>query len=284
MYKSILVTGLNGALTPAALELAAAAARPAGGHVDALHIHLGPAELAYYSTSINAESAAFTGQLVESIMDADRQICARSRAVYEAACAKKDLALSDASWSEVEGDCAKAAIRRAYYNDLVVLGRPAGASDLTSTEAIGLIVGCGRPVLIAPPDATSPDFSIAAIAWKESACAARAVAAALPLLCAAKKVYIVSACEEGKDESAIRASARSLAIHLERHGVEAHIRILDSDGRDPCPAILDTATSELHAGVLVMGAYGHDRAREFVFGGFTRRVLHGAGLPVLMAH
>lgn len=284
MYKSILVTGLNGALTPATLELAAAAARPAGGHVDALHIHPGPAELAYYTTSINVESAAFTGQLVDSIMDADRQICTRSRAVYEAACAKKILPPSNATWSEVDGDCAKAAIRRAYYNDLVVLGRPSGSSDLTSTEAIGLIVGCGRPVLVAPSDAASPDFSIAAIAWKESASAVRAVAAALPLLRAAKNVYIVSACEEVKDESAIRASARSLAIYLERHGIEPHIRILDCAGHDPCPAILDTATSELHAGVLVMGAYGHDRAREFVFGGFTRRVLHAARLPVLMAH
>jgi nucleotide-binding universal stress UspA family protein len=33
-----------------------------------------------------------------------------------------------------------------------------------------------------------------------------------------------------------------------------------------------------------MGAYGHSRVREFVFGGFTRRVLQGAELPVLLFH
>ena len=33
-----------------------------------------------------------------------------------------------------------------------------------------------------------------------------------------------------------------------------------------------------------MGGYGHSRLREFVFGGFTERILHEAGLPVLMAH
>ena len=33
-----------------------------------------------------------------------------------------------------------------------------------------------------------------------------------------------------------------------------------------------------------MGAYGHTRLREWVFGGATRLVLHHATLPVLMRH
>jgi nucleotide-binding universal stress UspA family protein len=38
------------------------------------------------------------------------------------------------------------------------------------------------------------------------------------------------------------------------------------------------------ADVLVMGGYSHSRVREVIFGGFTRRVLRAAELPVLMAH
>jgi nucleotide-binding universal stress UspA family protein len=56
------------------------------------------------------------------------------------------------------------------------------------------------------------------------------------------------------------------------------------DRRDPCEVLLEAAERKLHAGLLVMGAYGHSRAREFIFGGFTRTVLHDAPLPVLLCH
>jgi nucleotide-binding universal stress UspA family protein len=278
MYKSILVTGLSGALAPATLELAIAATEP-GGRIEALHVHPGPAELAYYSTSINVESAAFTGQLVDAIMTADREICDRSRAVLDTMKAKSALARDATAWSEAEGDGAKTTIRHAYYNDLVVLGRSPATGDLTGTDAIDVIVGSGRPTLIAASNPVPPDLSSVAIAWKESACAARAVTAALPLLAAAKKVQILCAVEDGKSEAALSASAGRLAGYLARHGVAAGIRLLDAESRDPCAAVLGTDAS-----LLVMGAYGHDRTREFVFGGFTRRVLHGAHLPVLLAH
>jgi nucleotide-binding universal stress UspA family protein len=34
----------------------------------------------------------------------------------------------------------------------------------------------------------------------------------------------------------------------------------------------------------VMGGYGHSRLREFIFGGFTRHILDGVDLPVLVFH
>ena len=38
------------------------------------------------------------------------------------------------------------------------------------------------------------------------------------------------------------------------------------------------------ADLLVMGAWGHSRLREYVFGGATRHVLAGMTRPVLMSH
>ena len=52
-------------------------------------------------------------------------------------------------------------------------------------------------------------------------------------------------------------------------------------------AAVDTllaAAAAANADLLVMGGYGHSRVREVMFGGFTRRVLSHADLPVLMAH
>ena len=45
-----------------------------------------------------------------------------------------------------------------------------------------------------------------------------------------------------------------------------------------------SAAGEADANLLVMGAYGHSRLREFVLGGATREVLTHSGLPVLLAH
>jgi nucleotide-binding universal stress UspA family protein len=48
--------------------------------------------------------------------------------------------------------------------------------------------------------------------------------------------------------------------------------------------VLEAATEKLHAGLLVMGGYGHSRARELLLGGFTRHVLRDAPLPVFLCH
>jgi len=41
---------------------------------------------------------------------------------------------------------------------------------------------------------------------------------------------------------------------------------------------------DLEADLLVMGCYGHSRAREWVLGGTSRTILRSMTLPVLMAH
>jgi nucleotide-binding universal stress UspA family protein len=35
---------------------------------------------------------------------------------------------------------------------------------------------------------------------------------------------------------------------------------------------------------MVMGAYGHSRVRQFIFGGFTQYMLRQAKLPVFLQH
>ncbi len=63
-----------------------------------------------------------------------------------------------------------------------------------------------------------------------------------------------------------------------------HLKKLGHDivGVDASPSLV--AAAREHSALLVMGAYGHSRLREWVFGGFTRRILRGAEIPVLMAH
>ena len=54
-------------------------------------------------------------------------------------------------------------------------------------------------------------------------------------------------------------------------------------------AASDVASAQFHAqvrkaGLRVMGAYGHTRLTERVFGGVTRRMLTGVRIPLLLTH
>jgi nucleotide-binding universal stress UspA family protein len=52
----------------------------------------------------------------------------------------------------------------------------------------------------------------------------------------------------------------------------------------PIGDVLQEAALANGAGLLVMGAYGQSRWREFVLGGATRSVLEAPKLPVFMSH
>jgi nucleotide-binding universal stress UspA family protein len=69
---------------------------------------------------------------------------------------------------------------------------------------------------------------------------------------------------------------------LERHQVPARPERVDgTDGR--AGEILLAQAAAHGADLLIMGAYGHTRLREFVFGGATHHVLNHAPLPVLFS-
>ena len=117
------------------------------------------------------------------------------------------------------------------------------------------------------------------IAWKAAPEAARAVTAAMPFLAIAKQIQILTVAEEQgvSDEEAAR-----LVTNLRRHGLQASARHLQPDPRGAADTLLTAAGEQ--AALVVMGAYGHSRLREWIFGGFTQHVLRGAEVPVLMMH
>jgi nucleotide-binding universal stress UspA family protein len=119
------------------------------------------------------------------------------------------------------------------------------------------------------------------VAWDFSRAAARAVADAIPLLERAKHVRIVTAMGEKPVDS--KHSAEELAKNLSRHGLEVELDRIESKGRTIGETIEAHAKS-CDADMLVMGAYGHSRFREFVLGGATRSLLAKPPLPILFSH
>lgn len=287
MYKTILVPGLNALCRESALELATQVARQCDARIEYLHVHPDSRELARYASTLDMQSSMFSSQIWEAMVEGDKICAVRARKAFDTFCAREKLSgegAVSAVFRESDGNAAERIAAEARYSDLVVLGRPEQPEDLAFGEAGEILIDGGRPLLLAPSRPCANPITTVAVAWKESATSVHAVTAALPLLKKATKIHIVGVAERDDEEAAVRASCERLAEMLRRHGLRPVAGVVRSGGRDPCEILLETASQKLEAGVLVMGGYGHSRAREFIFGGFTRAVLHGAPLPVLLAH
>jgi nucleotide-binding universal stress UspA family protein len=116
------------------------------------------------------------------------------------------------------------------------------------------------------------------VAWKNAREAARATAAALPLLRSAGRVEVFSC----GDDRATAADAQPLVEYLAWHGIAA--RPHEAPLQTSIGATLLAAAKHAGATMLVLGGYGHSRWRELVLGGVTRHVLANAEIPVLMSH
>jgi nucleotide-binding universal stress UspA family protein len=171
-------------------------------------------------------------------------------------------------------------VEYARLRDLTIVPVPE-SHDQWYAEAI--IFGSGRPTLVVPETAASRPIepNRILVAWDFSRAAARAVADAIPILEKAREVRIVTVTNEKTLPG--KRSSTELAKNLSRHGIDVVIEELDAAGR-PIGDVLAAQAAACKADVLVMGAYGHSRFREFILGGATRSILARPTLPVLLSH
>ena len=172
----------------------------------------------------------------------------------------------------------------AWAADLVILAQPdPDRSVKTSTPrhlVESVVIDSGCPALVVPyigAPATTGDTVL--VAWKDTRESAQAVKAAIPFLKRARQV-ILATWPEGDQPS---AAAPDVATYLRRHGIVVTERPCGAASGSIGEAMLSLA-ADCSADLLVMGCYGHSRARERVLGGATRSILDSMTLPVLMAH
>jgi nucleotide-binding universal stress UspA family protein len=162
--------------------------------------------------------------------------------------------------------------------DLLVLSQPTDDEDERPAEA--LVLGLGRPVLMVPYAGEFPTVGdTVAVAWNGTREAARALHAAMPFLLRARKIFLVGVDLDGRPKASIERLAQNLAAHA----LDVRLERIPSGGL-AIGDILLNAAADLAADLLVMGAYGHSRTRELVFGGATRSLFRHMTLPTLFAH
>jgi nucleotide-binding universal stress UspA family protein len=119
------------------------------------------------------------------------------------------------------------------------------------------------------------------VAWKDTREARRAALDSLPLIKQAEEVTLVQIVERGDHKPSIQASLSDVAAWLARHGVETVTTMPVASGK---PDQLGSVASDIGADLIVAGAYGHSRLREWVWGGVTRDLLTRTKLCSLLSH
>jgi nucleotide-binding universal stress UspA family protein len=132
-----------------------------------------------------------------------------------------------------------------------------------------LLMKAGRPIFLVPPEAEHLKLQNVLVAWKDTREARRAVADALPLLHKAKDITVLEVVEGDGSRKDAQERVKDVAAWLGRHDILAFPKVLHAaDEAEQINKIWQSS-----ADLVVAGAYGHTRFREWVFGGVTRNLI-----------
>lgn len=222
------------------------------------------------------------GTMVAELVPAVRESADKTRDRVGRHLANEDAAWD---WQQQEGPARSLLQRAAGLADLVVLGvRDPESNSKGPSSLNGYMALYGRsPVMVVPEGRRSLDLSgRAVIGWNGSLESAHALRGAIPLLGKASSVILLNVSEKSEDPGAF-LSAVDGAEYLSRHGIACEIVDAERGSGTVARALLDSALTH-GAEYLVVGAYGHTRAFETVFGGVTRELLSDPPLPIFTAH
>jgi nucleotide-binding universal stress UspA family protein len=173
-------------------------------------------------------------------------------------------------------------VAEARWSDLFVASVPYRHEPILYWDQLveAVMFESGHGIYLVPAASKAPpQLDNVLIAWSATREAARAIAEALPLLKAARIVRLVTIDPE---EDATPETSR-IVEHFAHHGVKVEVITLAA-AQKSIPDILLRESESLKAGLIVMGAYGHSRLREWILGGVTRDIIERSDIPLFLAH
>jgi nucleotide-binding universal stress UspA family protein len=255
----ILLPVSNQGATEACRDAAFRLAIDSGAELEVLHLCAAAWQRLPYSTEI---SPFYSQELIDIGRDQIVQEQAQAKAWFEQA--SRVHSCSTARFQTIEGFLTPVVTGRARVADLSVVPSIGEKDDEFWAEIRDAVLfQSGRPVLIVPDGASSAFGETVVVAWKDGVEAVRAVAAAAPFFAKAASVNLLSVRKRGG-----RPFACGVAEYLTLSGLKVDALRIAA----PAGAVAKTLLSEASAkpgALLVMGAYGHWRWREWVFGGVT---------------
>jgi nucleotide-binding universal stress UspA family protein len=275
-YRAILV---NVPLGDAEIqvELAAALAKECGAHLTGL---CALSEVALLRNARQNPFLRLEPARVEELIAREYEGAAQTKKRFDAIAERAGV---PHSFLVGEGEAADLLIYASRLQDLAVVEQGGDPSDLLWGPVVQLALS-GHPALIVPRRWPSPAFGKhALIAWNGSAQSAAAVRKALPLLRRAEKVTLLLGRSRAAFPDGMRLPELDIVAYLKHHGVAAKVATFEVSSDDAGAAILERA-KDGGCDLIVMGAFGRSRFREWILGGATRHVLENMTVPVFMAH
>jgi nucleotide-binding universal stress UspA family protein len=278
-YRTILVHLNDTRRAEALLAPTIALARQHEAHLIGLH--------AYASIPAPPVTVPYAARALGAAVAFDRKEADEIAAIFRRMTADQPFVSEWRSLKVPHVDLAAVVLDHGRAADLIVAGQTDPDWDLSPLMDFPerLALESGRPVLVVPYAGRYPEIGRnVVVAWKASRESARAAFDALPLLVHAKTVQILEV-KEGRrrDDPEALAPDTTIAAALARHGIKPTVRTSIATDISVGNEILSRA-ADAGADLLVMGAYGHSRMRELVFGGATRDIARHMTLPTLFSH
>jgi len=219
---------------------------------------------------------------LRKITQADRD---KAEAQFVSAAAKQGI---KTSWFSAEQAPAEELAAHARLSDLLILSR----EDKEDTKAMSgdgfsehVVFSVGRPVLVLPPK-----FGQAMIGqrillcWDGSREAARALADAAPFLQVAGEIMTLTVQEDKSSARSMAAPLDELKTYCRAHSYDISKHIHRDRDQQSIGDVILSVLAEEKIDLIVMGAYGHSRLREWILGGATQTLLKASPVPVLLSH
>lgn len=226
-----------------------------------------------------------TAEMLEDLRKTSQADRDKTEAHVIAAAAQQGI---KAGWFSAEQAPAEELAAHARLSDLLILGQ----EDKEDTRATSggfseyVVFSVGRPVLVTPPGYRQETVGQRILlCWDGSREAARALADAAPFLQVAEELMILAVQE---DKGVIRRSLApppdELKVYCQAHSYDISKYIHRTRAQQSIGDVILSVAAEEKVDLVVMGAYGHSRLREWVLGGATHSLLKASPVPVLLSH
>jgi nucleotide-binding universal stress UspA family protein len=252
-------------------------------HLTGLHVIEPAAMPFFYGDPAGFVDAAWVQEMITRLEETARQRAAKVQQDFTERLRRDDV---KGEWRLAEGVAADVVAQHARYADLAILGQPRPEDSLISTGNVPAtaMLSSGRPVLVIPYAGSFATVGRKVlVGWKASREAARAVNDAIPLQRKAQSVKVFAINPDRGIDGEGDLPAADVALHLARHGIKAEAAHTVAKDIPEADVLLNEA-SDMDADLIVVGGYGHSRAREFFFGSVTRELLLSMTVPVLFSH
>ena len=231
-------------------------------------------------------STAFGAGMIQSGLKTFREEAERVHKSFEDASRGRGIVPEWRRVDPVRKGLAETIIEHGRCADLIIVGQRDSDFDFSGVLDVPerIVIESGRPVLVVPKVGRFKSIGKrVTVAWNSRREATRAVFDALPLLVTADRVRVVWINPQKEPQAAGDLPSAEIAATLARHGVNCEAATATGADMSVGDVLLSGLTDD-SSDLLVMGAWGHSRMRELMFGGATRKIFEHMTVPVLMSH